>query len=85
MAQLLLLVKLRGVEIWRGCPLVRIHGEDDRVVGVVVKREGVEMLVRAKRIVILCAGGFAMNVAMRREHMQGPVSDKWTAAPDGDM
>ncbi|KAH7369584.1 FAD binding domain-containing protein [Rhexocercosporidium sp. MPI-PUGE-AT-0058] len=84
-AQLLLLIKLRDIPVWRQCPMVKLHIEDDRVAGVVVKKNGAETLIRAKRGVLLCAGGFAKNAAMRQEHTKGPVSAKWTAVPDGDM
>ncbi|KAH7383067.1 extracellular 3-ketosteroid 1-dehydrogenase [Cadophora sp. MPI-SDFR-AT-0126] len=84
-AQLLLLAKLRGIELWRGCPMVKLHVEDGIVTDVVVRKDGVDTLVRAKRGVVLCAGGFAKNYTMRQEHTKGPVSDKWTSVPDGDL
>ena len=84
-AQLLLLIKLRGIEVWRECPMARLHVEDGKVAGVVVKKGGVDTLVRPNRGVILCAGGFAKNVAMRQKHTKGPVSNKWTSVPNGDF
>ncbi|KAL5323056.1 hypothetical protein ACEPPN_007584 [Leptodophora sp. 'Broadleaf-Isolate-01'] len=85
MAQLLLLVKLRGIPVWNECPMVKLHIEDDKVTGVVVKKDGVETLISANRGVLLCSGGFAKNAAMRQRYTRGPASDKWTAVPDGDM
>jgi succinate dehydrogenase/fumarate reductase flavoprotein subunit len=41
---------------------------DGRVVGVVARQDGGEICVRARRAVILCAGGFAMNPDMLRNH-----------------
>lgn len=41
---------------------------DGRVSGVIVERNGKTETVGARRAVILCAGGFAMNAAMVREH-----------------
>ncbi|PVH76964.1 fumarate reductase/succinate dehydrogenase flavo protein [Cadophora sp. DSE1049] len=84
-AQLLLLVKLRGIEVRRDCPMIKLHVDDGKVAGVVVKKDGVDTLVRANRGVMLCAGGFAKNAAMRQKHTKGPVSDMWTSVPDGDM
>lgn len=42
--------------------------DEGRVVGVVAKVFGAERLVRARRGVVLCAGGFIMNRAMVAEH-----------------
>ncbi|KAK0114738.1 hypothetical protein ONS95_014223 [Cadophora gregata] len=84
-AQLLYLVKLRGIEVWLGWPMVKLHVEDSIVAGVVVKKDGIDTLIRAKRGLVLCAGGFAKNDTMRQEHTKGPISNKWTSVPDGDM
>jgi 3-oxo-5alpha-steroid 4-dehydrogenase len=56
----------RGVETARAATLVL--DDRGRVVGVVAKVFGDERLVRARRGVVLCAGGFIMNRAMVAEH-----------------
>ncbi|HXZ85200.1 MAG TPA: FAD-dependent oxidoreductase [Myxococcota bacterium] len=45
------------------------RGSDGRVCGVVARRDGRELCVRARRGVILCAGGFVMNREMLRNHI----------------
>jgi succinate dehydrogenase/fumarate reductase flavoprotein subunit len=45
------------------------RGADGRVCGVVARRDGRELNVRARRGVILCAGGFVMNREMLRNHV----------------
>ncbi|KAI9373251.1 FAD binding domain-containing protein [Aspergillus egyptiacus] len=42
------------------------------------------MTIRATRGVILAAGGFARNRAMRQRFMPAPASTDWTSAPRGD-
>jgi succinate dehydrogenase/fumarate reductase flavoprotein subunit len=46
-----------------------IRPEDGRVCGVVARQEGEVRCIRARRGVILCSGGFAMNREMVRNHM----------------
>jgi 3-oxo-5alpha-steroid 4-dehydrogenase len=41
---------------------------DGRIVGVVARRAGRELALRARRGVVLCAGGFVMNDAMLLRH-----------------
>jgi 3-oxosteroid 1-dehydrogenase len=82
--QLMLLNKNRGTQIWRESPFVDLIVEDDVVVGAVVDHEGKRLRIRAKRGVLLSAGGFARNLQMRQEHEQGPVSTAWTSVPPGD-
>jgi len=84
-AQLLLLIKLRGIEVWRECLMVMLHVEHGKVAGVVDKKDGADKLIRSDRGVMLCAGGFAKYAAMRQKHTKGPVSDKWTSVPHGDI
>ncbi|MCR9096469.1 MAG: FAD-dependent oxidoreductase [bacterium] len=46
-----------------------LRPEDGRVAGVVVLQDGEERAIRARRGVILCAGGFAMNREMLQNHL----------------
>lgn len=45
-----------------------IADDDNRVHGLVVRRDGVLAFLRARRGVILCAGGFVMNRALLKQH-----------------
>jgi 3-oxosteroid 1-dehydrogenase len=75
-AQLMLLVKNNGLKIWLQTPLVRLILEDGKAVGAVVNRDGKEIEVRARKGVLLCAGGFARNLEMRQAFFPEPASDK---------
>ena len=58
-------VEERGVDIhYNARALTLIQDESGAVVGLVVRIDGVERNVRARRGVILCAGGFVMNREM---------------------
>lgn len=72
------------VPIWRNAPVEEMIVEDDRIVGVVAQRDGKPVRVRALDGVLLNSGGFARNIAMRRQHQRQPVSDRWTNANIGD-
>ncbi|MFI6361355.1 FAD-binding protein [Nocardia sp. NPDC050630] len=75
----------REVPIWTESALTDLVVEDGRVVGAVIHREGRDVRVRARDGILLAAGGFARNEAMRKEHSDGlPVGAEWTSANPGD-
>ncbi|MFC4001982.1 3-oxosteroid 1-dehydrogenase [Prauserella oleivorans] len=69
-----------GVPVLLEQPLVRLHRDGDRVTGVVVRRgqDGEEVLVRARRGVVLAAGGFEHNEQLRRKYQRAPIGTEWT-------
>ena len=76
-----------GVPILLDTALEDLYLEDDRVVGVVVSHAGDQRVVRARRGVVLAAGGFEHNAAMRQEYQRAPIGSDWTvgaAANTGD-
>ena len=56
-----------------------------RVAGVVAIRDGREVRIEARRGVLLNAGGFAHNQAMRDRYLPQPSSTEWTFANPGDL
>ncbi len=68
----------RGVPVWLRAPLRDLVVEGDRVVGVVVEREGRTVAVRAAKGVLLAAGGFERNAGLRQRYQQQPIGDAWT-------
>lgn len=74
-----------AIPLWLNSPFEEFVVEDDRIVGVVAEtpHEG-RVSVRADRAVILAAGGFAHNQAMREEYQQAPITTDWTVAHDGN-
>lgn len=57
----------RNIPVWLSSPVQRLLFENGAVVGAVVKREGQEVEVRAKRGVVLACGGFPHDVERRKQ------------------
>jgi 3-oxosteroid 1-dehydrogenase len=72
------------VAIWTETALVDLLVEEGRVAGVVAKRDGQDVTIRARRAVLLSAGGFARNAEMRARYGRQPSSTSWTIANPGD-
>ncbi len=83
-ARLRLSLKDRGVPLWLGTPLRDLVREGDRVVGAIVEKDGKPYRVRARRGVMLAAGGFDRNLAMREEYGPKPASVEWTAGNENN-
>ncbi|MCU1644600.1 MAG: 3-oxosteroid 1-dehydrogenase [Nocardia sp.] len=76
-----------NVPLWLDTPLLDLREHDGRVTGVVVQREGVEQVLTARRGVVIAAGGFENNEAMRKQYQRDPIGTDWTvgaAANTGD-
>jgi 3-oxosteroid 1-dehydrogenase len=70
----------RGIPLWLEAPLRELVLEDGRVAGGVVERDGARLRVRATRGVILAAGGFEGNQAMRERWLPSPTRAEWSVA-----
>ncbi len=83
--QLVKLLLARGVTIWTGSSVQGLVVDRSVVTGVRVSRDGGEVLVEARRGVLLAAGGFARNRDMRRKYSGSqPNEAEWTMANPGD-
>jgi 3-oxosteroid 1-dehydrogenase len=78
-ARLRLSLKDRGVPLWLDTPAEELVREGERVVGAVVLKDGEPFRVRATHGLMLAAGGFDRNLAMREEYGPKPASIDWTA------
>ena len=78
-AQLRQAMMQRGMPLWRNTRLLELVRRDGRVVGAVVAREGKTLAIQARRGVVLAAGGFEHNQAMRETHLPHPTSTRWSA------
>ncbi len=72
------------VPVWLNTPLVDLEVEGDRVIGVVVRHEGEEKLIRARLGVVLGAGGFERNEEMRAKYQRAPIGTDWTVGADAN-
>ncbi len=76
-----------GVTIWTDAPAVGLLRDGDGpVTGAMVRREGREVRVLARRGVVLAAGGFPQDVARRRALFpHAPTGrEHWSPAPEGN-
>ncbi|WP_414588777.1 FAD-dependent oxidoreductase [Scytonema sp. PCC 10023] len=75
----------RNIPIWLNAPVKQLIIENKAVVGVEVEQNGKKLNIRTNKGVILAAGGFSRNKAMRLQYQRHPISDQWTAANPDDM
>lgn len=54
--------------------------EDGRVVGIRAERDGTELVIRARRGVILGSGGFEKNEELRQKYLPAPSDAAWSTA-----
>ncbi|KAJ9637541.1 uncharacterized protein PV06_09489 [Exophiala oligosperma] len=84
--QLLYLNKQHGTEIWRETGLVDlISDKDGKVIGTLVERDGKKLRIGARKGVLLAAGGFAKNSAMREQYQKRAIHAQWSVASPGDQ
>ncbi|GGQ72346.1 3-oxosteroid 1-dehydrogenase [Couchioplanes azureus] len=68
-----------GVPVWLNTPFQDLRFDaSGRVTGVVVTRDGSSTVIGANRGVIVAAGGFEHNLAMRLAYQRQPIGTEWT-------
>lgn len=72
-----------GVELRTDSPVTELIAEDGVVKGIVMTRDGKPWRIGARLGVLVNAGGFARNQAMRDEHIPG-TSTNWSLTAEGD-
>jgi len=83
--QLLRIALDRGIPVWTEAPLDDLIVEDGRVVGVRTVRDGAPVSIRARKGVLISAGGFAHNREMRQRYGgEQPNEGKWSMSNPGD-
>ncbi len=74
----------RKIPVWVNCPmqsLVTDPANPGRVSGLIVERNGQPQRLLAKHAVVLGAGGFERNQALREQYLPAPTNSDWTATP----
>lgn len=74
----------RDVPLWLETAARELIVEGDRVVGAVVDQRGRTIRIRAEKGVVLAAGGFESNDAMRKQYLPNPTEASWTTANPGN-
>jgi 3-oxosteroid 1-dehydrogenase len=70
--------------LWLDTPVTDLIVEQDRVTGVVARRDGKEVRIGARLGVLINAGGFSRNLAMREQYQPKPTSTAWTQVNPAD-
>jgi 3-oxosteroid 1-dehydrogenase len=78
--RLFLSLQERAVPMWRNAPMRELVMEDGRAIGALIERDGKLMRIRARKAVMLAAGGFEHDQAMRERFLPQPTSTTWSAA-----
>ena len=59
-----------GAKMWLSSPFVSLIEEDGRIVGAVVRHEGKDVRIEARKGVVLATGGFERNAELRRKYLK---------------
>jgi 3-oxosteroid 1-dehydrogenase len=69
----------RALPLWLQTPMRELLTDDrGRVCGVIAEREGRRMRIAARKAVVLAAGGFEHNQAMREQYLPKPTDARWS-------
>jgi 3-oxosteroid 1-dehydrogenase len=68
-----------GIPIWLNASASTLIHENDRVTGLIIKRDGKDTRIRVKRGILLAAGGFEHNQEMRQAYLPQPTREDWSA------
>ena len=74
----------RDVPIWMETGARELVTESGRVTGVVTERAGRTVRIGATKGVVLAAGGFESNDAMRKRYLPNPTDAEWTSGNPGN-
>lgn len=77
-------LKKRNIPLLTETAMTSLIEEDGRVVGVEVVQNGKTKRIQAKKAVVLAAGGFEKNQAMREQYLPAPTSTAWSAGVEGN-
>jgi succinate dehydrogenase/fumarate reductase flavoprotein subunit len=72
------------IPIWTSTSLVRLTGDGNRVTGAMLVHDGREVTVTARRGVVLAAGGFDHDMAMRHKYQSESLRDHESLGADSN-
>lgn len=82
--RMLMLADKAGVDMRLNHGIVDLIEKDGRVTGVIAEHAGKQIRIGARDGVLINAGGFSRNEAMRKKYQPQPSSVEWTNANPGD-
>ena len=86
-ARLYLSVKKRGIPLLFNSRMTSLIEDGGRVTGAIVQQGGKTLRIGARKGVVLGAGGFEKNQALREQYLPAPTNTQWSAgnpANEGD-
>jgi 3-oxosteroid 1-dehydrogenase len=69
----------RDSPLWLNTAMTRVVDDAGRVVGLEVMRDGKPLRIQARKAVVMAAGGFEHNQAMREQYLPKPTDHRWSA------
>ncbi len=83
--QMLRIALTAEIPLWTESAVKEIVVEDGKVTGVVVRRHDRDVRIRARRGVLIAAGGFSHNTEMRKQFLDAAATtDAWSFSNPGD-
>ncbi len=70
----------RNIELWLRSPMTELIEENGNVVGAVIEKDGKPLHIRARKGVVIGAGGFEHNGRMRDKWLPKPTTTNWSAS-----
>ncbi len=80
LARLKLSFDKAGGELWLSSPLLELICENGRVSGALIEHAGKRVRVAARRGIVLAAGGFERNAAMRAQYLPQSPEPRWSGS-----
>jgi 3-oxosteroid 1-dehydrogenase len=77
-------LKEANVPLWLNTPVRSLTLDNGRVTGVSAEKNGKVIAIRARKGVLLAAGGFPHNLEMRLMYQEQPITTDWTLASPGN-
>ncbi|GGB38870.1 3-oxosteroid 1-dehydrogenase [Lentibacillus populi] len=84
-ARLYTCLKEAGGEVWLQIPFEDLIYENDRVTGVIAKRDGKEIKIQARQGVVFASGGFSHSKELREKYLPQPTNTEWTLSAEGQV
>ena len=80
-ARMFLAIRNRGIKISYGCALEDLIQDDNgKIIGIKTKENGKTIYIKTSRAVILAAGGYEYNQALRDKYLPKPTNANWSAS-----
>ncbi len=70
----------RNIDLWLKTPMLSLIEENGEVIGAVIEKEGKPICIRARKGVVIGAGGFEHNMTLRDEWLPKPSTTNWSAS-----